>query len=130
MYKAYKIFVLKKTFLSGEPLEKPELYQSMLLNPQDNSENLPEDYIADILDVLPEKQKARFRDGQWVKAEGVIYDRFDESMIVKVSELPEKFDRYAATYGRSCSYSPCPSSSATCATSTSKWKYQATSPTN
>jgi hypothetical protein len=93
---AYKIFVLKRTFLSGEPLEKAELYASMLLNPEDNSENLPEDYISDILDVLPEKQKARFRDGLWVKAEGVIYDRFDESMIVKVSELPEKFDRYAA----------------------------------
>ena len=93
---AYKIFVLKKTFLSGDPLEKPELYQSMLLNPKDNCENLPEDYISDILDTLPEKQKARFRDGQWVKAEGVIYDRFDESMIVKVSELPERFDRYAA----------------------------------
>jgi hypothetical protein len=60
---AYKIFVLKKTFLSGEPLERPELYQSMLLNPEDNKDNLPEDYITDILDVLPEKQKARFRDG-------------------------------------------------------------------
>jgi len=93
---AYKIFVLKKTFLSGEALEKPELYQSMLLNPEDNRENLPEDYISDILDVLPEKQKARFRDGLWVKAEGVIYDRFVESMIVNVSDLPEKFDRYAA----------------------------------
>ena len=93
---AYKIFVLKKTFLSSEPLEKPELYQSMLLNPEDNRENLPDDYIADILDVLPEKQKARFRDGLWVKAEGVIYDRFDESMIIKFSDLPEKFDRYAA----------------------------------
>jgi PBSX family phage terminase large subunit len=93
---AYKIFVLKKTFLSGDRLEKPELYASMLLNPEDNRENLPEDYISDILDVLPEKQKARFRDGLWVKAEGVIYDRFDESMIIKVSDLPEKFDRYAA----------------------------------
>jgi len=93
---AYKIFVLKKTFLTGDPLEKPDLYASMLLNPEDNRENLPEDYITDILDVLPEKQKARFRDGLWVKAEGVIYDRFDENMIVKVSDLPEKFDRYAA----------------------------------
>jgi len=92
---AYKIFVLKKTFLTGEPLEKAELYQAMLLNPEDNSENLPDDYIVDILDVLPEKQKARFRDGLWVKAEGVIYDRFDESMIIKFSDLPEKFDRYA-----------------------------------
>jgi PBSX family phage terminase large subunit len=93
---AYKIFVLKRAFLTSEPLQKAELYASMLLNPADNSDNLPDDYISDILDVLPEKQKARFRDGLWVKAEGVIYDRFDESMIVKVSELPEQFDRYAA----------------------------------
>jgi len=93
---AYKIFVLKKTFLTGDPLEKPELYESMLLNPLDNLENLPEDYVSDILDVLPEKQKARFRDGLWVKSEGVIYDRFEESMIIKFSDLPEKFDRFAA----------------------------------
>jgi len=93
---AYKIFVLKKTFQTGEPLEKPELYQSMLLNPMDNQENLPEDYISDILDVLPEKQKARFRDGLWVKADGVIYDRFDESMIIKIADMPKEFDRTAA----------------------------------
>jgi hypothetical protein len=93
---AYKIFVLKRAFLTGDPLEKSELYASMLLNPEDNKDNLPEDYIADILDVLPEKQKARFRDGLWVKAEGVIYDRFDESMILKATDLPERFDRYAA----------------------------------
>jgi len=93
---AYKIFVLKKTFLTGEPLEKPELYQSMVLNPQDNIDNLPEDYIADILDTLPEKQKARFKNGLWVKAEGVIYDKFDDSMIIKTSDLPKEFDRYAA----------------------------------
>jgi hypothetical protein len=41
---------------------KPELYQSMMLNLEDNKDNLPEDYISDILDGLPEKQKARFRD--------------------------------------------------------------------
>jgi hypothetical protein len=92
---AYKIFVLKKTFLSGEPLEKPELYQSMTLNPEDNREHLPDDYIPDILDGLPEKQRARFRDGLWVKAEGVIYDRFDETMIVRAGDLPERFDRCA-----------------------------------
>jgi PBSX family phage terminase large subunit len=92
---AYKIFVLKKTFLTGEPLEKADLYTSMILNPEDNRDNLLEDYISDILDVLPEKQKARFRDGLWVKAEGVIYEKFDESMILKVDELPEHFDSYA-----------------------------------
>jgi len=93
---AYKVFVLKRQFLTGEPLERAELYQTMLLNPEDNRENLPDDYISDILDVLPEKQKARFRDGAWVKAEGVIFEKFDETMILKVSELPERFDSYAA----------------------------------
>jgi hypothetical protein len=68
----------------------------MVLNPEDNKDHLPEDYISDILDALPEKQRARFRDGLWVKAEGVIYDRFDESMIIRPDELPETFDRLAA----------------------------------
>jgi PBSX family phage terminase large subunit len=93
---AYRIFVLKKTFLSGEPLEKPELYASMLVNPEDNKENLPEEYIGDILDVLPEKQRARFRDGLWVKTDGAIYDHFEEGMILEAGELPEGFDRFAA----------------------------------
>jgi PBSX family phage terminase large subunit len=93
---AYKIFIHKKTFLTGEPLEKPELYASMLLNPEDNKEHLPADYISDILDALPERQRARFRDGAWVKAEGVVYDKFDETMIVRPDELPQRFDRLAA----------------------------------
>jgi hypothetical protein len=93
---AYKIFIRKQQFLSGDPLVKPELYASMVLNPEDNREHLPDDYISDVLDALPEKQKARFRDGSWVKAEGVIYEQFDESMILKASEMPERFDRIAA----------------------------------
>jgi hypothetical protein len=31
-----------------------------------------------------------------VKAEGVIYDKFDETMMVKAADLPKEFDRYAA----------------------------------
>jgi PBSX family phage terminase large subunit len=99
---AYKIFIRKKMFLTGGPggtgvpLEKPELYTSMLLNPEDNKAHLPADYISDILDALPERQRARFRDGAWVKAEGVVYDKFDETMMVKPEELPEHFDRLAA----------------------------------
>jgi hypothetical protein len=68
----------------------------MVLNPEDNKDNLPEDYITDILDMLPEKQKARSRDGLWVKDEVVIYERFDETMIVKAADLTKAFDRYAA----------------------------------
>jgi phage terminase large subunit len=93
---AYKVFIRKQQFSSGDPLAKPELYASMILNPEDNREHLPEDYIGDILDALPEKQRARFRDGAWVKAEGVVYEKFDESMILKPEELPETFDRISA----------------------------------
>jgi phage terminase large subunit len=70
---AYMIFIRKQQFLSGEPLVKPELYASMILNPEDNRENLPDDYISDVLDALPEKQRARFKNGLWVKAEESIY---------------------------------------------------------
>jgi PBSX family phage terminase large subunit len=93
---AYKIFIKKQTFLTGEALVKPELYTSMILNPEDNREHLPDDYISDVLDALPEKQRARFRDGSWVKAEGVIYDLFDDSMILKQADMPKDYDRIAA----------------------------------
>ena len=95
LYWSYKIFILK-LFLNGMPLEKPELYASMILNPEDNRENLPEDYIANILEALPEKQRNRFLHGRWGKTEGAIYEKFDKDMILKTSELPERFDRYAA----------------------------------
>ena len=91
----YKIFILK-IFLSGEPLEKPELYASMIINPEDNREHLPQDYISDILEALPEKQKNRFLYGLWGKQEGAIYEKFDETMIIKPKDLPERYDRFAA----------------------------------
>jgi PBSX family phage terminase large subunit len=93
---AYKIFIRKQQFLNGDPLVKTELYASMLLNPADNAAHLPDDYIADVLDAMPDKQKARFRDGLWVKADGVIYEHFDESMILKAEAMPAEYDRIAA----------------------------------
>ena len=47
-------------------------------------------YVRLILkQILPEKPKARFRYGQWVKGEGCIYDRFTEEMILKPEDLLE-----------------------------------------
>ena len=79
MHWAYKVFIRKIEPRTDTPLMKPELYVSMLLNPQDNEENLASDYIEDILDTMPEKQRARFRDGLWVKAEGVVEDIDDNT---------------------------------------------------
>jgi hypothetical protein len=67
-----------------------------LLNPDDNKENLPSDYISDILDTLPDKQRARFKLGLCVKAEGVVYEKFDEALILDDDAVPNEFDRYAA----------------------------------
>ena len=96
MHWAYKVFIRKIEPRTDTPLAKPELYASMLLNPQDNAEHLAGDYIEDILDTMPEKQRARFRDGLWVKAEGVVYDKFSEDMILPPEELPAKFDMVTA----------------------------------
>lgn len=93
---AYKIFFLKIEFLTSEKLQKPELYTALLMNPEDNQENLPEDYITEILDTLPEKQKARFKRGEWIKRNGLIYDKFEETMIIPLSEIPADIDRFAA----------------------------------
>ena len=91
---AYKVFIRKIEPRTDEKIPKPELYDSAVLNPVDNAENLDEDYISDILDNMPEKQRARFRDGLWVKPDGSIYEKFEESMILKRDELPEEFDKY------------------------------------
>lgn len=85
---AYKLFIQKVEPKSGEPLARPELYKSIKMNPTDNVENLPEDYIENNLATLPEHQRARFLYGEWVKSEGVIYDKFDESMIIKADKVP------------------------------------------
>lgn len=92
MHWAYKVFIRKIEPRTDTPLIKPELYVSMLMNPRDNEEHLASDYIEDILDTMPEKQRARFRDGLWVKAEGVVYEKFTEDMILGVEDMPEKFD--------------------------------------
>jgi len=93
---AYKEFILKTSFLTGDKLNDPELYASLLMNPESNSVNLPVNYISDILGNLPEKQRARFRDGVWVIPEGAIYDKFEESMIIKAGDLPVSFDKFSA----------------------------------
>ena len=94
MHWAYKVFIRKIEPRTDEKLNKPELYASAVLNPMDNAENLDEDYISDILDNMPEKQRARFRDGLWVKPEGSVYEKFEEAMILPRDKLPAEFDKY------------------------------------
>jgi phage terminase large subunit-like protein len=71
---AYKVFVLKQDPKSGLPLARPDLYGSLLMNPEDNRENLPEGYIETVLGGLSHRKQQRFRFGQWLDAvEGALW---------------------------------------------------------
>jgi phage terminase large subunit-like protein len=61
----------------------------MLLNPLDNLKNLPDHYIK-ILESMPERQRKRFLEGQFVSPEEAI---FSESMIKWTRVIPPLFSR-------------------------------------
>jgi len=84
----HKLFYDEVDPRTGEPVKRPELYGKLKLNPIDNIDNLPDNYIEDTLDILPPRARARFRDGQYVKAEGVIYEGFDEKCLIDRDAIP------------------------------------------
>ena len=86
----YTLFIQKKDPETKELLKNPNKYAAIKINPADNEENLPENYIEDILENLPERKRKRFRDGDFVKEEGVIYSKFDATkhVIYDASEIP------------------------------------------
>jgi phage terminase large subunit len=86
---SYRMFIKGENPATGEKWKRPEQYRHLMMNPSDNQEHLPEDYITGILDGLPEKKRQRFRDGLWVKAEGCIYDGFHEGMLIGEEEVPD-----------------------------------------
>ena len=70
-----------------KPLKFPEMYAVLKMNPMDNP-YLPKDYIETQLDTRSKRYQQRFKYGEYVKAEGTIYDEFDESYIIKEEDLP------------------------------------------
>ena len=71
----YKTFIQKINAKTKEPLSNPEQYACLLMNPQDNMENLPEDYLA-LLKNLPEEERNRFFLGLWTEGiSGGIYTK-------------------------------------------------------
>lgn len=69
----YKMFILHKIPDTDIDLQKPELYGSMQMNPIDNP-HLPKDYISDVLETLPDRQKRRFLYGEWLdKRQGALW---------------------------------------------------------
>jgi phage terminase large subunit-like protein len=60
----YRLFKLKQDPESKAPLPDPENYASLQLNPRDNLENLPADYLRTLEGLSPRLQK-RFLDGEF-----------------------------------------------------------------
>lgn len=85
---SYWLFIKKLDPIDNVPLDS-ESYDSLLMNPKDNLENIDEDYISEILDKMPEAQRRRFRDGEFASDDdGQAYYAFDREKHVK--EIPDR----------------------------------------
>lgn len=74
---SYWLFIKKLDPVDNVPVD-PEKYDSILMNPKDNLENIDEEYITEVLDNLSEQQKKRFKDGEFSSDDdGVAYYSFD-----------------------------------------------------
>jgi phage terminase large subunit-like protein len=62
---SYDMFIRKRQPGSDELLPSPESYATMQMNPRENQENLPPEYL-DILRSLPERDRRRFLDGEFL----------------------------------------------------------------
>lgn len=61
---SYPLFIEGK-LPGGEKVSNFDIYYSARLNPVDNEDNLPDDYIRDTLSTLPKKQRERFLEGRF-----------------------------------------------------------------
>jgi Phage terminase large subunit len=61
----HRLFVEKLNPHTRAALANPDDYVSLVMNPIHNLDNLPPDYMPN-LDTLPEKQRLRFKEGQWL----------------------------------------------------------------
>lgn len=99
MHWSHKMFIEKVDPRTGEKLARPELYESLKLNPADNADNLADNYIENFLDTLPDRARRRWRDGEWIKPEGMILYAFSEDMILPARMIPRKRDMSEYTVG-------------------------------
>ena len=72
---SHVLFIENKDPITNEKKNKSK-YASMLINPADNKENLPDGYIDDILSSLSRRQLQRFKLGKWLDdAEGALWNQ-------------------------------------------------------
>ena len=69
-----KLFLEKRDPRTLAPIPDPDRYAWMYMNPTHNRENLPEGYIEEELETLPERQRKRFLEGVYQpEVEGALW---------------------------------------------------------
>ena len=88
---SYRLFIEKKEPKSGAPIEGPEDYTSLLMNPVDNLENLPAAYVK-ALQKLPKIKRDRFWLGKFAddRANALFTPEMFEAN--RVNEIPDGVD--------------------------------------
>lgn len=85
----YKLFVQRIDPDSGEPLRHPEQYDYFFMNPQDNQENISDDYL-ETLEGMSAKMRLRFLDGKFGDAiSGALFTEEDIEKFRHDDALPE-----------------------------------------
>ena len=81
------LFGDKRDPISRQPLDNPDDYARMVLNPRDNAINLTEDYLQS-LERLPERYRKRFFEGAYVDdLDGALFS-YEAIARARVAELP------------------------------------------
>lgn len=92
---SYPLFILGKDPETWEELKRKTNYSHFLMNPGDNIENIDPEYITDVLDELPAKQRARFLLGEFTdEGIGSIYYAFDREKNVRPVKLNPQLPIY------------------------------------
>ena len=87
---SYWLFIKRLNPIDEEPLPNPEEYSYLLMNPQDNIENIDDEYIK-LLETMPEAERKRFLLGEYGDAsDGQVYYAFDRDQHVddSVKQVP------------------------------------------
>lgn len=85
----YKLWIEKKEPLSNTPLENPEDYDSLLMNPADNAENLDPVYLA-ALQRMPKQKRDRFWLGKFAdNSENALWssEQLEKHRVTEVPQL-------------------------------------------
>lgn len=84
---SYWLFEKKIDPIDEGPISDPENYSSMLMNPNDNIENIDEDYLK-MLEKMPEKERNRFLHGLYNdESDGQVYYSFRREEHVKETKI-------------------------------------------